>query len=256
MFLLKMLGSMVILLKGLNELDPVLFGYEGLGMPVLFTAKGLIQLQRKSEKISHEEEERMEKLGLPEEEIEMKRIITDRKVSMEWLGASANVEILKEELAEGYHTYGLLNNKAFGYRKITYKNIYPGIDIVYSFINNEKPGFEYSIVISPGADAGMLKMRYNGDIKGIKADNSGNLIISTDINGILETCPVSFYGNYSLNKRFRQCKKLHFSITGKDVRFISRRVMIIQRFIIDPFVTSTLNLTDLIMRTRQKGCRF
>ena len=33
--------------KGVEHMGPVLYGYEGLGMPVLFTGKGLIHLQRK-----------------------------------------------------------------------------------------------------------------------------------------------------------------------------------------------------------------
>ncbi|MFK5282578.1 hypothetical protein ACI3PL_23745, partial [Lacticaseibacillus paracasei] len=73
------------------------YGYEELGMPVLFTPKGLIHLHRKIEKISHEEEKRLEQQRVPEEEIERKKIITDRTISMEWLGANPDVKIIAEE---------------------------------------------------------------------------------------------------------------------------------------------------------------
>ena len=119
----------------------VLYGYEGLDMPVLFTSKGLIFLQRKIKKLSRREEEKNERAGVSEAEIERKRIVTDRVISQEWAGANAAAEIIAEDRTTDYHTYGRLKQQAFGYRKITYKNIYPGIDIVYNFSNNNKIGF-------------------------------------------------------------------------------------------------------------------
>lgn len=53
-------------MEGYENMGLIRFGYEGFGMPVLFTPKGLIHLQRRSEKISRDEEERMEKQGIPE----------------------------------------------------------------------------------------------------------------------------------------------------------------------------------------------
>ena len=129
-------------MKGYEPMGNIQFGYEGLEMPVLFTPKGLIHLHRKYERISHAEEEKLEKQGVPEEEIERRLIITDRVITMEWVGANPNVEIISEEKSTDYHTYGLLRDKAYGYKKITYKNMYPGIDVVYSFTNTNKLGCE------------------------------------------------------------------------------------------------------------------
>jgi len=50
--------------------------------------KEWIHLQRKIVGISHQEEERLESQGMPEEEIERKRVITDRVITMEWVGAN------------------------------------------------------------------------------------------------------------------------------------------------------------------------
>jgi hypothetical protein len=91
-------------MEGFEQMGELKFGYEGFGMPILFTKKGLIHLQRKVEKLSHEEEERLEKFGVKEEEIERKRNIIDRTITMEWVGANENVEILKEEKTFDYHT--------------------------------------------------------------------------------------------------------------------------------------------------------
>lgn len=168
------------------------YGFEGFGMPVLFTPKGLIHLHRKVEKISEKEETRLEKQGAPEEEIERKRKVTEKVITMEWLGANPQPEIIAEEITSDYHTYGLLKEKANGFKRITYKDLYPGIDVIYHFTSSGKPGFEYSLIVKPGADLSLVKMKYGGDLKKMTVDKNGNLIVSSAINDIGETAPVSF----------------------------------------------------------------
>jgi hypothetical protein len=57
------------------------FGYEGLNMPVLFTPKGLIHLQRKIEKLSEREEKKLKQQGVPEDIIEKKKSVTDKVIT-------------------------------------------------------------------------------------------------------------------------------------------------------------------------------
>ena len=52
---------------------------------------------------------------------------------MEWVGANPDVEIIREGKSEAYHTYGMLPDRAFGFTRITYKQLYPGIDLIYAF---------------------------------------------------------------------------------------------------------------------------
>ncbi len=226
-------------MKGHENMGVIKYGYEGLNMPVLFTPKGLIHLHRKVEKISHAEEERLEKQGVPEEEIERKKIITDRAITMEWLGASADVKIIAEEKAAAYHTYGMLMDKAYSYKKITYKNLYPGIDVVYSFTQNDKPGFEYSLIVQPGADVTAVKLKYGGDVKSITTDNKGNLFIRSDVDGISTTVPVSYYGAGLMNKSISEIKT-NYKVENNQIKFVfpggydSTKAMVI-----DPFVSGT-----------------
>lgn len=49
------------------------YGFEGFGMPVLFTPKGLIHLQRKVENISKQEEEKLEKKVYPKKKLKEKK---------------------------------------------------------------------------------------------------------------------------------------------------------------------------------------
>ena len=95
-------------MDGYTGMGPIKFGYEGMNMPVLFTLKGLIHLQRKTEKISEKEERRLEKLGVPEDVIEKKKLITDRIITMEWVGINPDVKVIAEDVTTAYHTYGLI----------------------------------------------------------------------------------------------------------------------------------------------------
>ena len=63
---IKNIGQYGETMKGYEEMGNIKFGYEGLDMPILFTPKGLIHLHRKYERISHSEEEQLEKQGIPE----------------------------------------------------------------------------------------------------------------------------------------------------------------------------------------------
>jgi gliding motility-associated-like protein len=179
--------------KGKENMGSILYGFEGHSMPILFTKKGLIYLHRKVESISKEEEKKLEKKGVSEAEIEQKKIVTDRTITMEWLGANNDVEIIQEAKTYDYHTYGFIKEKAYGYKKITYKNLYNGIDLVYSFTNNSKIGFEYSLHVAAGADISQIKMQYGGDVKTIKTNKQGNLIIESDIDRIQQSTPITYY---------------------------------------------------------------
>jgi len=94
-----------------------------------------------------------------------------------------------------------LQSKASGFKRIIYKELYPGIDVIYSFNENTKAGFEYSVVVKTGADINMVKMKYGGDVKKIKRSINRALVIKSDIGEIEETMPVSYYGVYPLYKK-------------------------------------------------------
>ena len=46
--------------------------------------------------------------------------------------------MIASEEAAGYHTYGFLHAKAHSYKKITYQDLYPGIDVEYTFLQLQK----------------------------------------------------------------------------------------------------------------------
>ena len=243
------IGQYGELLDGFNNMGKIKYGFEGFSTPVLFTNKGIIYLDRKVENISEREEKKMKLRGISEEEIESKKKITESIITMEWLGANIQGEIITEGVTTDYHTYGLLKNKARGFEKITYRDLYPGIDVVYHFTNSSKIGFEYSLVVKSGADLSLVRMKYGGDIKKLFLDKSGNLIVRSSINDIIETRPVSFsdFRKEPLLSGDEQEQNLSYaSIFQKENNIISFRVTdydTSKTLIIDPFVSNTNNLT-------------
>jgi hypothetical protein len=139
----------------------------------------------------------------------------------------------------------MLTEKAYGYKKIIYKNLYDSIDVVYFFNENKKFGFEYSLVVRPGADVSKVKMKYDGDVKSIVINKNGNLIIKSDIEGIEETIPLSYYGNNVFEKS-NIGVKTEYKIIGKEISFsFPQDYDKTKALVIDPFVNSTSNLTGL-----------
>jgi gliding motility-associated-like protein len=225
-----------------TAMGKILYGYEGLRMPVLFTAKGIIHLQRKQEILTYEEKERMEERGMSKEQIRKSNPAIDRVITVEWVNANPAVEIIPEDAAEGYHVYGLQLQKTPAYEKLTYKEIYPGIDAVYSFIKGEKPGYEFSLIVRPGADITKVKMRYGGDVKSIRQDKNGQLIISSDIEGIIQSAPLCFYpgdGNSSEKTRTGYAISSKKLVSFKLPADYNKE----KTLVIDPFVTATTTLT-------------
>lgn len=227
-----------------QKMGAVQYGFEGLDMPVLFTSKGIIHLQRK---IERETEERNKKKATGEEdEHEVK--VTDKIITMEWLGANEQVQIIAEEPRKDYHTYGLLQTKAYGYGKLTYKALYPGIDVVYNFTDGDKQGFEYSIIVHPGADPSLIQMKYGGDVKKIRIENDGTLVVASAINGITESKPLSFTRDNESEIAVTAGHLLEsssFLLQDKVIGFSIPDYNKTQTLVIDPFVSNTLNLTGI-----------
>jgi hypothetical protein len=61
------------------------------------------------------------------------------------------------------------------YAKVEYKNVYPGIDLVY--YGNQRQ-LEYDFVVAPGADPGAIKLAFAGT-RGLRIDGNGELVLRT-----------------------------------------------------------------------------
>ena len=157
---------------------------------VLFTQQGLTYKLVKMENISEEEREEIEK----KEGKEPIPGIDIYYVNMRWVGCNENSVLEVSEESEGYYTFaekGYENVQAKGYKKLLYKELYPGIDVEY--IIPEKGGIKYSLIIRPGADVSKVKMKYTGDFDKIENSADGNILINTPLGKITDHAPQSFY---------------------------------------------------------------
>jgi gliding motility-associated-like protein len=116
---------------------------------------------------------------------------------------------------------------------------------VYSFTNNNKIGFEYSLHVAAGADVRQIKMQYGGDVKTITKNKQGNLVIESDIEGIQQSTPISYYPNQPINQSTNKLIT-NYQITNTQVTFtLPNGYDNTKPIIIDPFISSTSNLDGL-----------
>ena len=136
------------------------------------------------------------------------------RVEIEWLNASCNSVIETGEQLPGMeHFYfggrePVLNVPS--YKSIRYKNIYPGIDLLWYYGAN---GLEYDFLLQPGADANRIRMR----VSGVKASltKRRELILKTDLGIITEGKLQVYQGEKRINARWKLKGNIaSFDITG------------------------------------------
>lgn len=181
----------------------IVYGVEN-NMKAYFTHTGVIYELAKRVKMSHEEEEEFEKMmtaaGREEEEEEegkeTKTMLHRSFVGMEWIGANPNAQIIPEGQLHEYWNFidpkdeNRSINFMHGYQKITYRDLYPGIDVVYTF--HPEGGVKYALIVHPGADVSVVKMKYTGADK-IFVDQQGILHVTAENGEIKDHAPSTFY---------------------------------------------------------------
>src|SRR5258706_13994889 len=98
-----------------------------------------------------------------EEENMYKRV--PHYLHMEWVGANPKAEVVAEEKVSHYYTYPVNSAsagtiKADAYKKIIYKNLYPGLTVDY-IMPDDKRGLKCSVILHPGADVSLIRMKYS-----------------------------------------------------------------------------------------------
>lgn len=158
-------------------------------------------------------------------------------VKFTWEGADTNAIAIAEKTVPSYFSYTFKNaegrdtnqNYIPGYEKITYKNLYPGIDVEYIFHPVE--GIKYSLILNPGANPNVIKMKYeaNDRINLVR----GEVKIRTIFGNMIDHAPVTFYKEDSLN-----VIPSGFVKTGNTISFYLDSYDNTKKVIIDPWVVS------------------
>jgi len=204
----------------------IMYGFTSEEVKVYFTSSGLVyhydKITPSKEKGGDEEHQKTE--------------VKPESVYMQWEGANANVKIVTEETQSSYFTYAdpsdsksILTFKAAAYKKIIYKNLYPGIDAEYTL--PEKGGVKYALIVHPGADASLVKMEYK-NAKGLLINKTGDILISTAFGTITDHAPLSFYKNGATIAS-------SFLLKGNKVSFVfSTSYDKSKTIVIDPWTTN------------------
>ncbi|HSY76198.1 MAG TPA: hypothetical protein VK890_05040, partial [Bacteroidia bacterium] len=153
-------------------------------------------------------------------------------VSENWQNTNSEVSILAGEEQSYYCTYTVNDSgtvKTNAFKKLTYKNLYPGIDAEYVF-PKDSAGIKYSLIIHPGADISAVKLKFSG-IKKLYVDGNGNVIANSPMGDFTDHAPTSYY---SKGKNIA----VSFSVNGMEESFIAAKHDATKGMTIDPWVTN------------------
>lgn len=163
------------------------------------------KMQAEGKDISHDDIEREEHRAVFYKEL----------IQAQWVNANPNVKIVAEDKTSHYYTYTLRNGKldhVSAFKKITYKDLYPNIDVVYEF--HPTTGIEYSFIVHHGGDMSQVKMSYSGANR-VEYDNAnGEVQLLTNLGVITEHAPKTFYKNNPSS-----IIPSSFSLQGNDLTF-------------------------------------
>lgn len=139
-------------------------------------------------------------------------------------GANKNAVLVKNSpngYFEKYYNENVNDVTARSYNKITYKNVYPGIDWV---LHSEDGKMKYDFVVGSSADYKNIQVEYNGATSLQHVD--GRLIVATPFGTITEDRPYTYEAgmHYPLNSNYvLEGNTLSFEVSG-----------ITQNIVIDP----------------------
>ncbi|MGH9839380.1 MAG: SBBP repeat-containing protein [Blastocatellia bacterium] len=116
-------------------------------------------------------------------------------VRLDFVGSDPNVEPEGSKQAEAVFSYfkGAGNQRQRGiksYQDIIYRNLWPGIDLVYEGTVNR---MKYRFVVRPGADPQRIRLAYRG-ASAVKINLAGELEVRTPVGSFSDERPVSYQG--------------------------------------------------------------
>jgi gliding motility-associated-like protein len=202
------------------------------GLEIYFTRDGIVYRHIEFDKPVEEEGREEDAEEREEERRALTHVFTCR---MQWLNSSPDVKVVAEEKVSFPYTWPPLSNATGGqgfataaFRKISYKNLYPGIDVDY-FFPAGKGGFKYTIKAKAGADLSLIKMSYPGTA--LNLDEQGDLLIHSSFGEITDHAPSSFYAEG--NEVIESSYKINNSIVSFNLQDANAG----RDIVIDPWVT-------------------
>lgn len=184
--------------------QPVLFGVQNMGYRIYFTSEGfLLELQTSYTDNETKKAKELERKNLKpgEKSDKLKAEIKKTTIYYKWLNTSAQTRIVPSSPVSClYHFADPADhqqsvNYCRGFEKITYENIYEGIDL--EFVFHPEQGIKYNFILQPGADVTAIQLKYETE-ENVSLEN-GRIRISSISGYITEEAPVVHYTSTGLN---------------------------------------------------------
>jgi len=147
------------------------------------------------------------------------------RMDMTLVGANNQAEITSEGKSIDYTNFynrNVLN--VHQYNKITYHEIYPGIDWVIYTNNGE---IKYDFVVHPGAKPSLIKMEFTHQEE-LKLNADGSFTLKNILGSVTEKKPVSFQGEQEI--------KTAFVLNGNVLTFSLNKYNAQETLVVDPSV--------------------
>jgi hypothetical protein len=115
------------------------------------------------------------------------------------------------------------------YSQVEYKQVYPGIDVVYY---GNQGQLEYDFIVAPGANPALINLDFQG-AQSLELDQQGNLLLNSEGGRLTFNAPTL----YQKTGDVRQFVEGRFVLAGQQVRFEVGSYDKSKELIIDPAVT-------------------
>jgi gliding motility-associated-like protein len=143
-------------------------------------------------------------------------VVRSHAYAVKFLNADPNATIISEKPLVAYNNYFIGNDPSKWasnckiFQTITYKNIYPNIDVRY-YTSNQS--LKYDIVVHPGGDISKVILYFDG-VDGLSKKEE-RLQIKTSVGTVEETAPYT----YQLTNEGKKDISCSYDIKGNFVRF-------------------------------------
>lgn len=117
------------------------------------------------------------------------------RVDIDFVGANRNPEIIAEGKSADYDNYYNIPNKPKGvekvhrFQKITYKSLYPNIDLVFFKPEDTLKPVEYNFIVNPGGKTSHIQLKFKGAKTKLK---DGKLSMNLRFGEMQENIPQSW----------------------------------------------------------------
>ena len=154
------------------------------------------------------------------------------RMDIDFVGANKNPEIIAEGKSVDYDNYYNIPNRPEGiekvhrFQKITYKNLYRNIDLVFFKPDDSLKPIEYNFIVNPGGKISDIKLKFKGAKTQIK---DGKISMNLRFGEMQENIPHS----WEENGNSKNTIDVEFTDLGNDIfgfkseKNISEKVMVI-----------------------------